>query len=47
MVDKRDEADKLIDELIAGKTPDEIVGHCDLLGFSSHCFRIGHGGCVY
>ncbi len=26
MVDKRDEADKLIDELIAGKTPEEIVG---------------------
>lgn len=26
MVDKRNEADKLIDELIAGKTPEEIVG---------------------
>lgn len=26
MVDKRDEADKLIDELIDGKTPEEIVG---------------------
>jgi putative transposase len=31
MVDKRDEADKLIDELIAGKTPDEIVGQGGLL----------------
>ena len=26
MVDKRDEANKLIDELIAGKTLEEIVG---------------------
>ena len=26
MVDQRDEADKLIDDLIAGKTPEEIVG---------------------
>jgi hypothetical protein len=26
MVDKRDEADKLIDEMIVGKTPEEIVG---------------------
>jgi len=31
MVDKRDEADKLIDEMIAGKTPDEIVGEGGLL----------------
>jgi putative transposase len=31
MVDKRDEADKLIDELIAGKTPEEIVGEGGLL----------------
>jgi len=29
MVDKRDEADELIDELIAGKTPEEIVGAGD------------------
>jgi len=26
MVDKRDVADMLIDELIAGRTPEEIVG---------------------
>ncbi len=26
MVDKRHETDKLINELIAGKTPEEIVG---------------------
>src|SRR3972149_6615525 len=31
MVDKRDEADKLIDELIAGKRPEEIVGEGGLL----------------
>ncbi len=31
MVDKRDETDKLIDELIAGKTPEEIVGEGGLL----------------
>ncbi|MCK4301269.1 MAG: IS256 family transposase [candidate division Zixibacteria bacterium] len=31
MVDKRDEADKLIDEMIAGKTPEEIVGEGGLL----------------
>jgi transposase-like protein len=31
MVDKRDEADKLIDDLIAGKTPEEIVGEGGLL----------------
>ena len=31
MVDKRDEADKLIDGLIAGKTPEEIVGEGGLL----------------
>jgi len=31
MVDKRDEADKLIDKLIAGKTPEEIVGEGGLL----------------
>ncbi len=31
MVDKRDEADKLIDELIADKTPEEIVGEGGLL----------------
>ena len=31
MVDKRDEADKLIDEMIAGKTPEEIVGQGGLL----------------
>lgn len=31
MVDKRDEADKLIDELIAGKAPEEIVGEGGLL----------------
>jgi putative transposase len=31
MVDKRDEADKLIDELIAGKTPAEIVGEGGLV----------------
>lgn len=31
MVDKRDEADKLIDELIAGKTSEEIVGEGGLL----------------
>ncbi|MFH1311615.1 MAG: IS256 family transposase [Candidatus Eisenbacteria bacterium] len=31
MVDKRDEADKLIDELLAGKTPEEIVGEGGLL----------------
>jgi putative transposase len=31
MVDKRDEADKLIDELIDGKTPEEIVGEGGLL----------------
>ncbi len=31
MVDKRDEANKLIDELIAGKTPEEIVGEGGLL----------------
>lgn len=31
MVDKRDEADKLIDELIAGKTAEEIVGEGGLL----------------
>jgi hypothetical protein len=31
MVDKRDKADKLIDELIAGKTPEEIVGEGGLL----------------
>ncbi len=31
MVDKRDEADKLIDELIAGKTPEEIVGEGGVL----------------
>ena len=31
MVDQRDEADKLIDDLIAGKTPEEIVGEGGLL----------------
>ena len=31
MVDKRDNADKLIDELISGKTPEEIVGKDGLL----------------
>lgn len=31
MVAKRDEADKLIDELIDGKTPEEIVGEGGLL----------------
>ena len=31
MVDKRDEADKLIDEMIAGKTPEEIVGEGGVL----------------
>jgi putative transposase len=31
MVDKRDEADKLIDELISGKTAEEIVGEGGLL----------------
>ncbi len=31
MVDKRNEADKLIDELIIGKTPEEIVGEGGLL----------------
>jgi putative transposase len=31
MVDKRDETDKLIDKLIAGKTPEEIVGEGGLL----------------
>jgi len=31
MIDKRDEADKLIDELIDGKTPEEIVGEGGLL----------------
>lgn len=31
MVDKRDEADKLIDELISGKTPEQIVGEGGLL----------------
>jgi hypothetical protein len=31
MVDKRDEADKLIDELIDGKTPEEIAGEGGLL----------------
>ena len=32
MVDKRDEADKLIDELIAGKTPSDCLVrvHCHL-----------------
>jgi putative transposase len=31
MVDKRDETDKLIDDMIAGKTPEEIVGEGGLL----------------
>lgn len=31
MVDERDEADKLIDELIEGKTPEAAVGEGGLL----------------
>ena len=40
MVDKRDEANKLIDELIAGKTLEEIVGESGLFkGFMSGLWK--------